>query len=221
MDRNNNNIYRDIRVEELCLDNLPRQSYFLPNYEQASHVSQTNSAYSLILNDIKKFCFIPWFSLIIIVLQISSFIYYLNDRECAPEFEGIPVDSIFIYRIDKRVYIWRFFTYSFIHNSVLHLIFNSIILLIVGTFLEKNYGFLFTGVVYVNGVISASLITSVVEKPLVLIGSSAGIYAMLGAYAIYVLYNWKTLHGGLIQLAVIVCTDLELISRLCNSYRAV
>ncbi|KYQ51153.1 Protein rhomboid [Trachymyrmex zeteki] len=68
----------------------------------------------------------------------------------------VPIDSVFIYRPDKRLELWRFAFYMFLHAGWLHLLFNLGVQVVVGLPLEMVHGSLRIAAVYMAGVLAAS-----------------------------------------------------------------
>jgi len=93
------------------------------------------------------------------------------------------MDSIFIYDPEKRDEVWRFLTYAVLHKDYEHLIGNVCVGLIVGFLLELVYKWRIW-FIYLLGIISGSLGSSIIEPRIKLIGSSGGSYALIGAYVI-------------------------------------
>ena len=79
----------------------------------------------------------------------------------------VPYCSVLIYDPYKRYQAWRYITYMFVHIGVLHYIFNMIMQLLVGVFLEMEQedwkGSFRVMAVYFSGVIAGSLGTSIVN----------------------------------------------------------
>ena len=79
-----------------------------------------------------KIYFIVVINLIIFLLtssqsQISSLILYFG--------------SLYPLVIVKKLYIWQFFTYMFLHGSTMHIFINMFVLINFGIHLEYNWGF--------------------------------------------------------------------------------
>lgn len=85
----------------------------------------------------------------------------------------------------KKGEIWRFITYSFLHNDLPHIVFNSITLLIFGNLMEKiinahkmAFLWLVTGIL---GILFSSLI-----KLSISVGASVCIYGIIGGYVSFI-----------------------------------
>lgn len=89
-------------------------------------------------------------------LQLIFFSYYAVASQSGPVTTNgpIPIDSLFIYRPDRKVEVWRFFLYMVLHAGWLHLLFNLLVQLLVGLPLEMVHGSTRIGVVYMSGVLA-------------------------------------------------------------------
>ncbi|VVC44262.1 Hypothetical protein CINCED_3A014559 [Cinara cedri] len=133
----------------------------------------------------------PLFIILITLFELGTHIYYyslslgsnsLPNDMWTQVAVSVPMDSVFIYRPDKRQQLWRFMLYMFLHVGWVHLIFNLIVQLLVGLPLEMVHGSLRIGVVYMAGVLAGSLGTSVFDSNVFLVGASGGVYALLAAH---------------------------------------
>ena len=90
--------------------------------------------------------------------------------------------------------IWRLFTAMFLHNSFLHLFWNTFSLMMIGFTVEKEMKSkkLYVALV-VLGAISGNILSAII-RPLILgVGSSGSIYAILGALCIWYWLNYHRL----------------------------
>ncbi|KAH8302051.1 hypothetical protein KR044_002262 [Drosophila immigrans] len=148
----------------------------------------------------------PWFILLISVIEIAIFAY---DRYTMPAQNfGLPVpipsDSVLVYRPDRRLQVWRFFSYMFLHANWFHLGFNIIIQLFFGIPLEVMHGTARIGVIYLAGVFAGSLGTSVVDSEVFLVGASGGVYALLAAHLANITLNYAHMKSASTQLGSVV-----------------
>lgn len=142
----------------------------------------------------------PLFILFITLLELGFFTYYtVATGEMNPA-GPVPIDSVFIYRPDKREEIWRFFFYMVLHAGWLHLLFNLLVQVLVGLPLEMVHGSLRIGTVYMAGVLAGSLGTSVFDMDVYLVGASGGVYALLAAHLANVLLNYNNMEFGIVRL---------------------
>ncbi|XP_014261077.1 protein rhomboid-like [Cimex lectularius] len=142
----------------------------------------------------------PLFILFITLVELGFFTYYtVATGEMNPA-GPVPIDSVFIYRPDKRLEIWRFFFYMVLHAGWLHLLFNLLVQVVVGLPLEMVHGSLRIGTVYMAGVLAGSLGTSVFDTDVCLVGASGGVYALLAAHLANVLLNYNNMEFGIVRL---------------------
>lgn len=145
----------------------------------------------------------PIFVPIVTLVEIGSFVYYtLQSGDLSPA-GPVPVDSLFIYRPDKRVQIWRYIFYMLIHAGWVHLFFNMLVQFLVGLPLEMVHGSIRIGTVYMAGVLAGSLGTSVFDLDAYLVGASGGVYALLAAHLANILLNYSEMELGILKLAAV------------------
>lgn len=100
----------------------------------------------------------PVFILTITLVELIFFSYYSVTSQVGVTTNGpIPIDSLFIYRPDKKSEVWRFFLYMVLHAGWLHLIFNLLVQMLVGLPLEMVHGSARIGAVYMSGVLAGQL----------------------------------------------------------------
>ena len=137
----------------------------------------------------------PFFILLLTIFQIIIYIYhcvYFTSIGVSITWTGpAPFCSVLVYNPEKRYEVWRFFTYSFVHSGVEHIVVNIVLQLLVGLALEMSNSWWRVGLVYVLGVVSGSLATSVISPGLFLAGASGGVYAIACSHLAAILLNWK------------------------------
>lgn len=142
----------------------------------------------------------PLFIIFITLVELGFFAYYtVVTGEVNPS-GPVPINSIFIYRPDKRFEIWRFLLYMVLHAGWLHLLFNLLVQVLVGLPLEMVHGSTRIGTVYMAGVLAGSLGTSVFDTDVYLVGASGGVYALLAAHLANVLLNYNNMEFGIVRL---------------------
>ncbi|XP_017484149.1 PREDICTED: protein rhomboid-like [Rhagoletis zephyria] len=165
----------------------------------------------------------PIFILTITLVELIFFSYYAIANQTGPVTPNgpIPIDSLFIYRPDRKVEIWRFFLYMVLHAGWLHLLFNLLVQLLVGLPLEMVHGSTRIGVVYMSGVLAGSLATSVFDSEVYLVGASGGVYALLAAHLANVLLNYNQIELGFVRLVgVFVVVSVDVGIAIYNRYAA-
>ncbi|XP_077299822.1 rhomboid-related protein 3-like [Arctopsyche grandis] len=163
----------------------------------------------------------PLFIIFITLIELGFFAYYTVTNGHAALAGPVPIDSIFIYRPDKKAEIWRFFTYMFLHAGWLHLGFNLSVQTAVGLPLEMVHGGTRAAAVYLAGVAAGSLGTSVCDPTVCLAGASGGVYALLAAHLSNVLLNYHTMQWGAVRLlAVFVFASCDVGFAIYSRYAA-
>ncbi|XP_043686829.1 protein rhomboid [Vespula pensylvanica] len=142
----------------------------------------------------------PLFIILITLVELCFFTYYTVIKGEVNPSGPVPIDSVFIYRPDKRLELWRFAFYMFLHAGWLHLLFNLGVQVIVGLPLEMVHGSLRIAAVYMAGVLAGSLGTSVFDAEVYLVGASGGVYALLAAHLANVLLNYNNMEFGIVRL---------------------
>ncbi|XP_035786835.1 protein rhomboid isoform X2 [Anopheles aquasalis] len=145
----------------------------------------------------------PLFVILVTFVELGFFVYHSLTLGPADPAGPVPIDSMFIYRPDKRQEVWRFLFYMVLHAGWFHLGFNLIIQLLVGLPLEMVHGSARIGCVYLAGVLAGSLGTSVFDPEVYLVGASGGVYALLAAHLANVMLNYRNMQYGVLRLLAI------------------
>lgn len=74
-----------------------------------------------------------------------------------------------------------------------HVVFNSIVTLILGSLMEWAHGTLRVAVLYLLGVLAGSLATSVWDPRAIGVGAGGGAYALLGTHLALSAVHWEEL----------------------------
>uniref|UniRef100_A0A0A1WPE5 rhomboid protease n=2 Tax=Zeugodacus cucurbitae TaxID=28588 RepID=A0A0A1WPE5_ZEUCU len=167
----------------------------------------------------------PFFMLAISIIEVAIFAYdsatvpgTAATRELIPHMP-IASDSVFIYRPDRRLQVWRFLSYMFLHANWFHLGFNVVIQLFYGIPLEVMHGSARVAIIYCAGVFAGSLGTSVVDSEVYLVGASGGVYAMLAAHLANITLNYRQMRYAVAQLlSVLIFVSCDLGYALYSQY---
>jgi len=167
----------------------------------------------------------PIFMISISVIQTIAFIYYQSEEclaikpnadsllymEC-PRFANTQLS----YRVCCREEVWRWVTYSLVHRDWSHLLFNLVIQLLFGTFLEsvngRKWGSVSIGCLYLSGVLAGSLTSSIFEPDVNIVGASGAVYCLIGAWFAFIALNADDIHDltqwvMVLFLLIITCAD--------------
>ncbi|KAK2149243.1 hypothetical protein LSH36_459g00034 [Paralvinella palmiformis] len=146
----------------------------------------------------------PIFVPTITLVEICSFIYYSLDPEDRGVTVPLPARSVFIYRPDRRLEVWRFIFYMLVHAGWVHLFFNMLVQLTVGVPLEMVHGSFRVGLIYMAGVLAGSLGMSVFDMSGYLVGASGGVYALLAAHLANILLNYTEMELAVYKLVAVL-----------------
>jgi rhomboid protease GluP len=95
--------------------------------------------------------------------------------------------------------VWRLVAATFLHYGFLHLFLNMIGLMLFGPFVERSIGsarFLFVYLLAGSGAMGAVVVkAALLDEPVLLVGASGGVMAMLGATAFLLLRGWRREHA--------------------------
>lgn len=159
-------------------------------------------------NAVRVFAFVEEFScspptyvmIVITLLELAMFVYtslYLSGTHEIPiTWTGpVPYCSSLIYNPRRRWEFWRFLSYMLVHIGIGHFVFNMIMQILVGVFLEMEQcgilGSLKVLLVYMSGVLAGSLGTSLSDPDTYIAGASGGVYALIAAHLATMLLNWQ------------------------------
>ncbi|ESO08983.1 hypothetical protein HELRODRAFT_109972 [Helobdella robusta] len=136
----------------------------------------------------------PLFMITVSIIELVIFIVYAKIQKTETSWTtGAPLYSPLTYNPFRRYEAWRFISYMFIHDGIMHILSNLIFQLIIGLPLELFHKFWRVGIVYVLGVIAGSLATSIFDNKTYLVGASGGCYALIGAHFATIIMNWKNM----------------------------
>jgi len=94
-------------------------------------------------------------------------------------------------KMQKNYQVWRFITPMFLHGGFLHILFNTISLIMFGSWIEKTIGTKNIMIIYFIGGIGGNLFSVLINYNAIAFGASTGIAALMGAYLAYIIVNWE------------------------------
>ncbi|KAK5638629.1 hypothetical protein RI129_012924 [Pyrocoelia pectoralis] len=151
-------------------------------------------------HDKAKYCPPPLGMVIISILEIILFCCDKSLRT-ASNVKG-PISVLLLYDPTKRYQAWRFITYMFVHNGEFHLIVNLVVQLFLGITLEVVHRWWRVLIIYLAGVVAGSLVASICNPEVILVGASGGVYAILTAHIASIIMNWKEMEYPFVQLLI-------------------
>jgi len=141
----------------------------------------------------------PIVILFLSLIQVACYVYHsqlVSNLVSESALAGqAPICSYLIYNPSRRYEVWRFFTYQFVHVNMEHIVFNTLMQLVVGLPLEMSQpgldGTMKVVIVYGAGVFLGSVGGSLPNPTYYLAGASAGVYSLIAAHLATLLMNWK------------------------------
>jgi len=149
----------------------------------------------------------PYFSVLIFTLcWISYFVYNLGE-EARPNV----IHSPWIFRHDiAGSQIWRYFTYSFMHADLKHIVGNMVIFMLICPLLELAHDSFRPAGIYIIGVICGSILSAILAPKVYLCGASGGVYALVLAHIANIIMNGDIMDKGLMTIRLVVLAPLVL-----------
>ena len=92
--------------------------------------------------------------------------------------------------------MYRLISAIFLHANFIHILFNSIALLSIMSYLEVSYGAIITGLIFLISGIGGNIFSACVSKYspfLVSVGASTSIFGMVGCWIAFMILNWRGL----------------------------
>ncbi|GAV59312.1 Rhomboid domain-containing protein [Cephalotus follicularis] len=189
-----------------CFDfhDYPRERCKIPVFRSRSGRSRTRDT---------------WIIVVFVLLYIAAFIYTMVVNNCGKESNGDCAIKAFgrvsfqpLYEnpllgpsastLDKvgalrRIHLteygqtWRLFVCPWLHAGAVHLIMNLGSILFIGLFLEKEFGSLRVGIIYILSAFVGSLVTAIFVRNSPAVASSGALFGLLGAMLSGLIQNWK------------------------------
>ncbi|KAH8334195.1 hypothetical protein KR059_007416 [Drosophila kikkawai] len=141
---------------------------------------------------------VPWFILLMCFMQVSL---HLIANEC--------MKRRLIYKPEWSGEYWRLLTYMLLHADVWHLTLNICLQCFIGVCLELEQGHCRLAMVYIAGGAAGSLFSAWLQPHLLLVGASAGVYAMLGSHVPHLVLNFSRLSHRFSRIAALLILFLS------------
>ncbi|KAL5166313.1 RHOMBOID-like protein 1 [Glycine soja] len=106
---------------------------------------------------------------------------------------------------------WRLITCMWLHGGVFHLVANMFGLLVVGIQLEKEFGFVLIGLLFVISGFGGSLLSALFIGEKVSVGASGALFGLLGGMLSELLTNWSLYEkklGALFTYVFVIAINL-------------
>ncbi|KAH8353439.1 hypothetical protein KR084_010946 [Drosophila pseudotakahashii] len=201
---NNNNSVKDVRLlllPDTSLDGNPAsvisrselQKNFIDDLTRTVHVGHVRR---------KRGWRVPWFILLMCFMQIS--LHWIANG-C--------MQKRLIFKSGWIGEYWRLLTYMLLHSDYYHLGLNICLQCFIGICLEVEQGHCRLAVVYIVGGAAGSLANAWMQPHLLLMGASAGVYAMLGSHVPHLVLNFSQLshrYARIASLCILFLSDVGL-----------
>uniref|UniRef100_A0A3N7EQT6 RHOMBOID-like protein n=1 Tax=Populus trichocarpa TaxID=3694 RepID=A0A3N7EQT6_POPTR len=86
---------------------------------------------------------------------------------------------------------WRLFMCPLLHAGVFHFMINLLCIIFLGIYLEKEFGSIRTGIIYMLSAFSGTLVTAIFVRDSPAVCSSGALFGLLGATVSALTRNWK------------------------------
>lgn len=106
---------------------------------------------------------------------------------------------------------WRLFTCIWLHGGVFHLLANMLSLLIIGIRLEREFGFVRIGLLYIIAGVGGSVMSALFVRSSISVGASGAVFGLLGAMLSELIINWTIYSNkvaSLLMLVIIIVVNL-------------
>ncbi|KAL4282494.1 hypothetical protein GQ457_16G025010 [Hibiscus cannabinus] len=100
--------------------------------------------------------------------------------------------------------VWRLITCMWLHAGVFHLLVNMLGLLLIGIYLEKQFGFVPVGIIYLLSGFGASVLSSLFIRNGISVGASGAVFGLLGAMLSELITNWTIYRKKLVTSFILL-----------------
>lgn len=161
----------------------------------------------------------PVFMALLSLVQLAVFVYYAwTQKELSPT-GLVPKDSPLVYDPRKRQEAWRFVTLMFVHVGYVHMFFNFINQMTVGVPLEVIHKWWRVMLLYLGGVVSGSLASSLSDPYTVAAGGSGGLYALFAGHLATLILNFGEMEHPFARLTTLsVDAGFDLVMAVLTRY---
>ncbi|CAN8279199.1 unnamed protein product [Cochlearia groenlandica] len=116
-------------------------------------------------------------------------------------------------RVVKEDQGWRLLSCNWLHGGVVHLLVNMLTLLFIGIRMEREFGFIRIGLLYLISGFGGSILSALFLRSNISVGASGAVFGLLGGMLSEIFINW-TIYSNkvvtIITLVLIVAVNLGL-----------
>lgn len=99
---------------------------------------------------------------------------------------------------------WRLITSMWLHAGVVHILANMLSLVFIGIRLEKEFGFVRIGLLYIISGLGGNLLSALFIQTSISVGASGALFGLLGAMLSELITNWTIYANKLAALLTLV-----------------
>lgn len=116
-------------------------------------------------------------------------------------------------RVVQKHQGWRLISCNWLHAGVFHILANMLSLLVIGIRLEREFGFVKIGLIYVISGFGGSLLSALFLKANISVGASGALFGLLGSMLSELITNW-TIYANkvaaFVTLVLIIAINLAI-----------
>ena len=118
----------------------------------------------------------PLFIVVVSLVEIAFYLYHAYKQNDFSTTGPAPIHSPLTYDPYRRHEVWRFLSYTFLHQGFLHIFNNLVLQLVIGIPLEMVHGWWRVALVYFLGSTGGTLAASVMDDCYMIVGASGAVF---------------------------------------------
>ncbi|XP_050214808.1 RHOMBOID-like protein 1 [Mercurialis annua] len=103
----------------------------------------------------------------------------------------LKVGALYVSKVVDDHQGWRLLSCNWLHAGVFHLLANMLSLLVIGVRLEREFGFVKIGLIYIISGFGGSLMSALFLQSNISVGASGALFGLLGAMLSELITNWS------------------------------
>ncbi|KAK7255811.1 hypothetical protein RIF29_29233 [Crotalaria pallida] len=181
---------------------------------------------------------VPWLIPLFVIANVIVFIITMyvnncpkNSASCIARFLGrfsfqrfhenpllgpssmtlLKMGALDVHRVAQWHQSWRLITCIWLHGGVFHLLANIFGILVIGIWLEQEFGFVLIGLLFVISGFGGSLLSALFIQSKISVGASGALFGLLGSMLSELITNWSIYDkklGALLTLVIVILINL-------------
>ncbi|XP_010529827.1 PREDICTED: RHOMBOID-like protein 4 [Tarenaya hassleriana] len=99
---------------------------------------------------------------------------------------------------------WRLISCNWLHGGVVHLLVNMLTLLLIGIRMEREFGFIRIGLLYVVSGFGGSILSALFLRTNISVGASGAVFGLLGGMLSEIIINWTIYTNKVVTIVTLV-----------------